>query len=312
MATQTHGNEDFMRANLLRAWELYDKTPRMTFFDALAGEKLSSDQLYERAAMASGLALPLVTPEYGTVPLTDMYEAFNKQYKGQKRTLQFRMSDEAFINDKYGIVRAYGTLLAGVFTTAKEIAAAIYLNGATDTSLIVGPDGVALSSASHPLETGTDTNTFTTQQTLGIIALEDATTALMNQKAHKGYQQPKYGPFQLEVAPRNNHLSARLIGADKFPGTPNNDPNSLAGKAGDRVMGTVQKRIVSPYFNNAEWWCLRSIDDSQQPRFMLNRYGYKLTELKYDGDNDSWKVTAKENYLFDVFDYRGTFYSTPN
>jgi hypothetical protein len=62
-------------------------------------------------------------------------------------------------------------------------------------------------------------------------------------------------------------------------------------------------------FTNPEWWALRSASEDEQPRFKLDRYGFKLMSIVYDDDTDSWKVTAKQSYLFDVTDYRGTFYS---
>lgn len=310
MATSVAGlsgptaNPDLLRKNLLMAVDYFDKTPEITYWKDLAGMVKPSDQLNEIIAAVSGLALPQVTGEYGVAPQDDITSPARKVYTPQKRMLQFRMSDEAFINDQYGVVKGYGTELAGVFATAKEIAAAVYLNGALNTSIISTPLGAALSSASQPLAMGFDSNTFTTQQTLGIIALEDATNLLLNQQAHKNYPMPKYGPFQLEVATRNAKLAERLTTAGQLPTTNNNDKNVVAGKIG-RV-------IASPYFTNPEWWCLRSMNPAKQSRFCLTRYGFKLTELVYDGDTDSWKVTAKESYLFDVVDYRGAFYSTPS
>src|SRR4051812_23245520 len=138
-ATTTNGNPDIMRSNLLRAIKAYDDQPEMTFFDELAGNILSSDQLFEIAAQVSGLPLPQVTAEYGVVPTADMQQIAKKTYTPQKRTLQFRMSDEAFINDQYGIVKSYGNVLAGVFKQAKDIAAAVYMNGATNANLIYTP-----------------------------------------------------------------------------------------------------------------------------------------------------------------------------
>jgi len=296
------GNPDLMRKNLLMAKKLYDATPRRRFSETLAGRSISSDQLFEIMAMASGLDLPQITPEYGAIPSSDMYQAYRKQYTPQKRTLQFRMSDEAFINDQYGIVKSYGTILAGNFALAEDRAAAnAFMNFANNSALISTPQGTALGSTSQPLETGTDANTFTVAQTLGPIALEDAINLLMSQKAHKGYEMPKYGPFQLEVAPRNNHNARRIVGSTKLAGGNMNDENVLDSD--------ITKVVVVPMFTNPEWWSLRSINNDEHPRFKLERYGFKNTGIVYDEDTDSWKVTAKQSYLFDVNDYRGTFYS---
>lgn len=215
-----------------------------------------TEQAYEELAQVSGLTTPSIVPEYGVIPTDDMYEPFTKRTQPQKRALQFRVSDEAFINDRYGIIKEYGQLLMEVFTQAREIAAAIYMNGCLNSNLIACPSGQPLSSVSHPLDPmaspTVDTSTFTTQQTLGIIALEDATMNLRNQRAHKGYPAPKIPPFSLEVAPRNGLVAKRLVGAQHLPTTDNNDPNPVGGDIGDI--------IVSPYYTNPEWWSIRCMD----------------------------------------------------
>lgn len=298
------GNPDLLRKNLLMAKKLYDDQPRRTYWQKMAGKVMSSDQLNEIVALASGLALPQIVGEYGNPPQDTMTSPGRKVYTPQKRMLQFRMSDEAFINDQYGIVKSYGTLMGGVFLHAKEIAAAIYMNGAIDPTIITTPLGATLASTAQPLQTGFDSNTFGTQQTLGIIALEDATNNMQLQQAHKNYPMPNFGPFMLEVHPRNNLLGQRMVKAGLIPQTNNNDVNAVADQISDVLS--------NPYFVNPEWWALHSTDANNQGRIMITRYGYKNTGITYDEDTDSWKVTSKESYLFDVVDYRGCYYSTPS
>jgi hypothetical protein len=305
-----NGTPTIMRKTLLMAVKTWD-TPKLIFYKRICGRVFETEQAYEELAQVSGLMPPSIVPEYGLIPTDDMYEPYTKRTQPQKRALQFRVSDEAFINDRYGIIREYGQLLMEVFTQAREIAAAIYMNGCTNSSLIACPSGQPLASTAHPLDPmvspNTDTSTFTTQQTLGIIALEDATMNLRNQKAHKGYPAPKIPPFSLEVAPRNGLVAKRLVGAQHLPTTDNNDPNPVGGDIGDV--------IVSPYYTNPEWWSIRCMDSQAQPRFMLQRYAFKVMPIdynSYDSDTDSWKFTAKECYAFDVKDYRGVFYSTPS
>jgi len=303
----TNGNPTIMRSTLLMAVKLYEDEPRQTFYGDIAGKILTTEQAYEESATVSGIGLPLITSEYGQVPTDDVYTPYTKRHQPVKRTLQLRISDEAFINDQYGIIKQYGTLLKGAFEQAKEIAAAVYLNGCLSTSLLALPSGQPLSSSAHPLDPqvgANDTNTFATQQVFGVIALEDAVNNLMMQKAHKGYPAPKPGPFVLEVHPKNALLARRIVASTQLPGTSNNDKNVVAG--------SISKLIASPYYTNQEWWSLRSASNNEHKRFMLQRYGFKLVPITYDEDNDSWKVTAKESYLFDAMDYRGTFYSTPS
>lgn len=310
-ATTTNGNVDLMRANLFKAFDLYDKTLRNQTYMTLAGNSGGTSQLYERVATVSGLQLPQVRSEFAPAPTSQVTEVSVANYQPQKRLLEFRMSDEAFINDQYGVVKGYGIMLKGVFDVGREYAAAVWVNGALDTAQIALPNGEALSSATHALEAGTSSNTFSgTQQLLSIKALEDATANLLSQLAYKGYMSPRYGPYQLEVATINNHLANRLIGSDKLPQTFDNDPNSVAGMKNPNNLGTVRRVVVNPAFSNPDWWALRSMPENENPRFWLDRYPFKLTQLMYDGHTDSWHVTAKESYLPCQFDWRGTFYST--
>lgn len=298
----TAANADLVRKNLMMAVKQYnDSVPRPLWQD-MCGVVKTTDQLYEIAALASGLGMPAVTAELAPAPMDAMNQPYRKQYTPQKRTLQFQMSDEAFINDQSGIIKSYGTLLAASFAQAKEIAGAIYMNGASSSTLISTPQGQALSSTAHPLEIGTDSSTFTTAQALSIGALEDAVNNLSLQKAFRyQMQKPVFGGFQLEVHPSNALLAQRLIGADKLPGTNNNDPNP-AGRLVTRV-------ISNPYFTNAGYWAIRSMNDMEQKRFCLTRYGFKVSNLRYDDNIDAWVCLGKESYLFDVLDYRGVWYS---
>ena len=306
---QPLGNPTLVRKNLKAAIKLYEDQPKLTFYEKICGTILTTEQAYEEFAQVSGIDMPSIVPEYGTVPWSDVYVPYTKRTLPIKRMLQFRISDEAFINDRYGIVKSYGIMLKGAFRQYKETAAGVFLNSCTSSGVISTPAGQPLSSASHPLDPNagsvtTDSNTFTTQQLLGVIAIEDATMMLRNQKAHKGYPFPKLPPFVLEVAPRNGQVAKRLVGSENLPGGDANDKNV--------VRGDIQDVVVSPYFVNPEWWSIRCIDKTQQHRFLLERYGFKLTQGgEYDPNTDSWNFTAKENYAFDVTDYRGVIYSTP-
>lgn len=307
-----YGNSDLFRANLKEALRLYDLNLMFPAYMLLAGVSGDSKQLYERFATVSGLSLPQPTAEFGVAPQSDIAEVAAANRQPIKQTLQMRISDESLINDQYGIVKSYGTELRSVFDIRREISASVYLNGCTDSTQINLINGEALSSATHALAVGTDANTWLStenQQILSIKALEDATARISMQKSYKNYPAPRYGPFQLEVAQQNVHLANRLIGTDKLPQSLDNDINSVKQNPLDRMM--VKRVVSTPTFLNPEWWSLRAIPSSQHSRYWLIRYGFNLTEIRYKGSNDSWCVTAKENYIPLQGDYRGTFYSTP-
>lgn len=302
MSTTTHANAALVRKNLLKAYKLYnDESKRNVWKDMVAGNVVSTDQLYEQTALVSGVSLPSIVGEYGTVPVTDVSTPYTKTHTPQKRIIQFRMSDEFFINDKYGVANSYGRMLGHVFYVAQEIAGAVFMNGCTSSSTISTPAGQPLASTAHPLESGTDSNRFGTAQTLGISALEQAIQSMMSLQAHKGYVNPISGPFNLEVAPANALLASRLVNSTLLPQGENNDVNAL--------KGMISKVVVNPWFTNSGFWAIHSANPMENRRIFLERYPLKVTELVYDGDNDSWKVTVKQSYLFDVTDYRDTYYS---
>lgn len=302
MSTTTHANPSLVRKNLLKAYRMFnDEAKRHVWKDMVAGNVVSTDQLFEQTALVSGVALPSIVNEYGAVPTTDVTTPYTKTHTPQKRIIQFRMSDEFFINDKYGIANSYGRMLGHVFYVAQEIAGAIYMNGCISSGVISTPAGQPLASNSHPLEVGIDSNRFSTAQTLGISALEQAVQNMMAIKAHKGYVNPIAGPFNLEVSPSNALLAQRLVNSTLIPGSNNNDVNAVKG-----MIGNV---IVNPWFTNPGYWAIHSSNPMENRRIFLERYPLKVTELAYDGDNDSWKVTVKQSYLFDVTDYRDTYYS---
>lgn len=306
MAYVTNGNSDLVRKNLLRNKDLYNRSVKNPVYMQLAMMVDTTQQLFEIAATNSGLDLPQVRPEMGVAPQSSLYEASRLQIQGQKRMLEFRMSDEAFRNDQYGLARAYGTLLGASFAQAKEIAAAVYLIGAGTSALLADGFGIAAASASHPLEVGTASNVSSSTQTLGIIALEDACSDLQQQSAHKaGILKPCPPPYQLEVGPKKTYLAQRLSNAKQFPTTPDNDPNPAGGD--------IQRVVTVPYVSSVPasqyYWCVTAMDKSMQGRAMLSRYGLEVNGIEYVPSNDSWKVVAKENYLFYQLDWRGHRYS---
>lgn len=307
--TSAFGNPDLMRLNLFKAVRLYMETLLFPTWKIMVGNVGTTKQLYERIATVNGLPMPVITPEYGPIQVADIGEVNAANYQPQKRALAFRMSDESFINDQYGVVRSYGTELKTKFDLAREYAAAVYLNGAIDATQIALPNGETLSSATHALEVGTNANTFTgIQQALSISALESLTAILAKTLAYKGYEDARWGPFRLEVSPVNGHLADRLISSDKYPQTNDNDPNSIKNNRNGQMK--VTDYVCLPTAANDDWWSLCAIDNNKHSRYCVERYPFKLTELVYDGGNDSWKVTAKESYIFVCFDYRGQAFST--
>jgi hypothetical protein len=308
--SSSRGNPTIMRKNLLLVDNLFNKAARPLKYKKIAGRILTTQQAYEDFVTISGFGMPSVVLEYGTLPEDTITQPFTGRIVSQKRGLIMVVSDEAFKDDQYGILKNYSTQFRNAFEDAKETAAAVFLNGCTTTALMALANGQPLSSASQPLDSSvgtTDSNTFTVQQTLGIQPLEQAWEFLNTQKTHKGVPFVADQSFLLEVHPRNFMLAQRLIEATGLPQGNSNDPNP---------MGKVVAEIVAnQFYTNPEWWSLRSMNDNFHKRFYCSREEFRWSNNHtptYYMENDSWKISGLERYVFGCTDYRGTFYSTPS
>lgn len=306
MATNIQGTTDLLRKNLLKAEEAYSRSVMYPVYMELAGEVTSGkQQLYERAALVAGLGLPQIRAEYGAAPITSQSEVAVSNYQGSKRILRFVTSNETLVNDQYGMIQGYGTLLKGNFDIAKEYAAAAYLNGCQDSTVIATIQGEPLASTSHQLLNGTASNLYTLALSIGSI--ETLGSSLMKQKAYKGMLSTRRGPYQLECHTDLSYFAQRLVDSDNFPITPDNDINAV--KRGSLAYGKVKRVVASPYFANSNWWALSSMNKTEVSRMLYERLPYEISSIRYVDTNDSWSVTAKETYIFIQLDWRGTVFS---
>jgi len=291
------------RKNLLQAVKLYDPKQDVNFARQMAGNVVDSQQTFEEIAAYGGLALPSKTTEYGNPPITEYEQIYTAQYRNNKMMLQFRVSNEAFDDEQgYGIVRAYGTDMAGVFQQKMEMDAAdTFMNLAMDATNNPGPDGKALGAIDHPLESGTESNILSPAETIAPQSVTKMFARLKKTKAHKGYLMPIVGPGVIECSAENELLARQIMNSVKQQGENSNSSNEV-GKLISGVIG-------NPYFTNTEWFAVRTANKRKHKRFVQVREGFTLVSWKYDEDSDSWKATARSRYIFGSMGFRGVVYS---
>lgn len=300
MASTTLNVAPLVRKNLLMGITMANEKKRYNVHKKLInGNEVSTTQLYEQTALISGLNLPTVVNEYGSLPVSQITVPYTKTHTPLKRALQVRFSGEVERKDQYGKIRGTGQSLAHAFYIMEEIDAAKYLNAATNSSLLSTPAGQPYWSTAHPLETGTDSNRFTTALTLGASALEQALQNLQGMKAHKGYVNPIAGPFCLEVASGNAMMARRLLGSEYRPQSADNDINP--------VTGQITTHVAGPWFTNAGYWSLHSMNDMENRRIKITGMDFTVTKAEYDQDDDSWKLSARTEFIYDILDYRDVY-----
>lgn len=303
MATTLSMVDKLGRKNLLQAVKLYDPKQDVNFARQMAGNIIDSQQTFEEIAAYGGLSLPSKTTEYGNPPITEYEQIYTTPYRNNKMMLQFRVSNEAFDDEQgYGIVRSYGTDMAGVFQQKMEMDAAdTFMNLANDAVNNPGPDTKALGASDHPLEAGVESNILSPAETLAPQSITKMFARLKKTKAHKGYLMPIVGPGIIECSAENELLARQIMNSVKQSGENSNSSNEV-GKLISGVIG-------NPYFTNTEWFAVRSANKRKHKRFVQIREGFTLVSWKYDEDSDSWKATARSRYVFGSMGFRGVVYS---
>lgn len=302
MATTLATVDRLGRKNLLQAVKLYDPKKEVNYAREMAGNVIDTQQTFEEIAAYGGLALPSKTTEYGNPPVTEYEQIYAQTFRNNKMMLQFRISNEAFDDEQgYGIVRAYGADMAGVFQQKMEIDAAdTFMNLANDTSNL-GPDQVTLGNANHPLENGVESNILSPAETLAPQSVTKMFAKLKKTKAHKGYLMPIVGPGVIECSAENELLARQIMNSVRQQGENSNSSNEV----GKMISGVVG----NPYFTNVEWFAIRAASNRKHKRFVQIREGFNLVSWKYDEDSDSWKATARSRYVFGSMGFRGVVYS---
>lgn len=285
---------DLGRVGLQNIVNLDDKN-LTSYYKDICSKEFSTTQEFWRSYQASGFGQATVVNEGTTIPEDDIFTGYSKDYTPVKRGLGFSISSEASESDQYGALRDIGTKLRNAFRRTKEQVAANVINNATSASY-TGPDGVALASASHPLDSGTDSN-LATAAAFGSLTLEDMIEAMVSQQGHRGDPDPCMGPFYLYVHPGLGAYARRVTESPMLAGTANNDLNIYN-------KGRIVKVVDSPYFTDENFFAIRAANNDEHGLIMLTRRGIRV-KSEEDIDKDAIKYRTTEMYLCSFNDWRG-------
>ena len=189
------------------------------------------------------------------------------------------------------------------FQQTKEIYGANVLNTATTYNASVGGDGVALVSASHPIDGGTVSNTPTTQVELNESTLLNAMIAIRtNFKDQAGLKVFARGR-KLIVPPQLEPVAIRLTKTELRPGTADNDVNAIISTAG----GLPEGYMVNDFLTSAyAWFLLTNIDGLAY----MERVKFE-TDMQVDFVTDNLLVKGYERYSFGYYNWRSIYGSFP-
>ena len=276
--------------------KLYQETAKL--FYPLFTKSRSTNNSFDRISTAGTFQALSVVGEGTSFPDMDYRNPFVMDVTPLKYGGIFSVSSEAMETDKTGEIGRKTMKLLRAADKAIETLCADIHNLATSTSMTT-PDGLALASASHLIDGAVASNIVTSSPALSATALATAVQELMTQPDDSGDPMYFTGPYKLLVHPSNADLAHRLVEAQKYPTTNNNDPNW----AGQMIDGVV----VNPYFTNANKWSLLS-SGSDNPFVLLKRRGVRVStdeDFRKDG------MDTRVDVIFTRYpeDWRGFIFS---
>jgi len=188
------------------------------------------------------------------------------------------------------------------FNQTKEIYGANVLNTSTTYNASIGGDGVALVSASHPIDGGTISNYATNdlnESTL-LNAMIAIRTNFKDQAGLKVFARAR----KLIVPPALEPVAIRLLKTELRPGTADNDVNAIQSTAG----GLSESYMVSDYLTSTSaWFLLTNIDGLSY----MERIKFE-TDMQVDFVTDNLLVKGYERYSFGYYNWRSIFGSFPS
>jgi len=188
------------------------------------------------------------------------------------------------------------------FQQTKEIYGANILNTATTYNSAVGGDGVALVSASHPIDGATISNYATND--LNESTLLNAMIAVRSNFKDQAGLKVFARARKLIVPTALEPIAIRLTKTELRPGTSDNDVNAIMMTSG----GLPESYMVSDFLTSSSaWFLLTNIDGLSY----MERVKFE-TDMQVDFVTDNLLVKGYERYSFSYYNWRSIYGSFPS
>jgi len=263
-------------------------------------EVQTSDKNYEEDVLLPGFGLAPVKPEGMSTSFDTTQQGFTSRYTHVAYGLGFILTFEMIEDNLYekAAMNQTGKLARSFKQTKENVAANVY-NRAFNP-LYLGGDGVSLLNASHPTQSGLQSNILATPADLSEAALEDITIQIMNAVDDRGLRIALMGE-SLHVAPANVFEATRILQSQLQNDTANNAINAV------KAQGLFPKGVkVNNYFTDPDAWFVRTDCPDSMKFFERNRAMFAQDN---DFDTSNLKYKGYERYSAGWSDWRGVFSS---
>jgi hypothetical protein len=189
------------------------------------------------------------------------------------------------------------------FAQTKEIYAANILNTGNVVNPIVGGDGQALFSATHPVDTGNYANRPAVDVDLNEATLLSAMISIRRQFVDQAGLKFHARGRKLVVPAELEPIAIRLLQTELRPGTADNDVNAIRSTAGGLAEGyMVFDYLTSPF----AWFLLTNIKGLAY----MERVPFE-TDMQVEFTTDNLLVKGYERYSFGFFNPRAAYGTYP-
>lgn len=251
---------------------------------------LTSTRSYEEDAEVAGLGKLVSKAEGASITYDDPFQSTNKKrYTHSAFGLGFRVTEELYADDMYGIIKKMPAALARSAKQTTEVESWNIFNNAFTTTN-TGLDGLALCSTAHTnirLNGGPYSNRLATDSDLSVTSLQ-AAIELMEGTTDDRDMNIMLKPKMLIVTPSNKWMARELLNSEKKPHTGDNEINAL--------MDEELKYFVGHYLTDSDAWFLVT-DKSDHS---LNFFWRKKAAFDNSDDFDSGDAKFKATMRFSV------------
>lgn len=255
----------------------------------------SSTKQDEKDSAISGFGLLALTTEGGVVDYEDPVQMYDKRYVHLKYTKGFKVSEELYEDDQYGVIKKKPAALARAARRTTESSAAGIFNNAFSTSYL-GGDAKPLVSVSHPRSDGgtAQSNASSTGLTLTETNLETGRLAMRGHLDDKGMKIESMADT-LVVPPALEKQAHTIVDSNLQSDSADNNINFYKGKL---------KIVVWDWLTSTTAWFLL---DSRMHE--LNWFWRIRPEFKQDTAFDTGMALYKTRTRFSngFSDYRGVW-----
>jgi len=242
---------------------------------------LDSERAYEEDIVYAGLGAVPEKPEGTNVIYDDPIQGNTIRYTHLTYGLAFRVTEEMYEDDLYGVVNKVVQALARSARHTLETISWDTLNFAFDTSR-VGQDGLPLCSTAHvSLGGGTESNRPATDGDLDVTNLQAAIDSFERTNDHRGLPVALVAR-KLVIPPELKWKARVLLESGGEPGTADNDMNALQEES--------LVYFVSHYLTSTSAWWLLAGEEDHDLRFYKRRGVRFRSADDFDSGDSKHKV----------------------